>query len=136
MATLPCNRFAKITRMGHEQIRFLLEDTFPSPQGSRTGPKQDGPHLRIHCLSVFVRNIEQSLQFYVGQLGFRALSDSTPRSTFLLEKAGLWFFSVTTSRPSFANGSAEVFGFLTRPKLKRGAESLRASKILMETAFR
>jgi len=26
---------------------------------------------------VFVRNIEQSLQFYVGQLGFRALSDST-----------------------------------------------------------
>src|SRR5215831_4020947 len=77
MATLPCNRFAKITRMGHEQIRFLLEDTFPSPQGSRTGPKQDGPHLRIHCLSVFVRNIEQSLQFYVGQLGFRALSDST-----------------------------------------------------------
>jgi catechol 2,3-dioxygenase-like lactoylglutathione lyase family enzyme len=69
-------RFAKITRLGHEQIRYLLEDTFPSPKAS-TAPKQDSPHLRIHCLSVFVRDIEQSLKFYIEQLGFRVLSDST-----------------------------------------------------------
>ncbi len=63
--------------MGHEQIRYLLEAAFPTPQASRNAPKPDGPHLRIHCLSVFVRDIEQSLQFYVEQLGFQVLSDST-----------------------------------------------------------
>ena len=63
--------------MGHDQIRYLLEDTFPSPHAILSWPKRDGPYVRIHCLAVFVRDIEQSLQFYVGQLGFRTLSDST-----------------------------------------------------------
>ncbi len=66
--------------MGHELIRHLVENTFPSPHAAAAaapGARQNGPYLRIHALAVFVRNIEQSLRFYVDQLGFRALTDST-----------------------------------------------------------
>ena len=66
--------------MGHERIRNLLENTFPSPQAAADalpGGKQSGPYLRIHTLAVFVRDIDRSLGFYIDQLGFRALSDSS-----------------------------------------------------------
>lgn len=88
--------------MGHEQIRYLLEHTFPSPQASRNAPKQDGPHLRIHCLSVFVRDIQRSLQFYVNQLGFRTLSDSTDemgRSVTIAPPDGTAILALIAPRP-------------------------------------
>ncbi len=66
--------------MGHERIRQLLVDTFPSPEaaGRTSVPEgKKGPYLRIHCFSVFVRDMERSLDFYLNRLGFRELSDST-----------------------------------------------------------
>ena len=45
-------RFAKITRMGHEQIRYLL---FPDCAEAGRPPSANS------CLSVFVRDIEQNL---------------------------------------------------------------------------
>ncbi len=36
--------------------------------------------LRIHCVKVFVRDQEQSLRFYVDQLGFRLVADTTLQS--------------------------------------------------------
>jgi len=41
------------------------------------------PHdqiLRIHCVKVFVRDQDQSLRFYVDQLGFRMVADTTLQS--------------------------------------------------------
>lgn len=65
--------------MGHERIRQILEDAFPSPQGanaSSTLADRKDPYLRIHCFSVLVRHMDRSLRFYLEQLGFRLLSDS------------------------------------------------------------
>ena len=36
--------------------------------------------LRIHCVKVFVRNQEQSLRFYLDQLGFRLVADTVLQS--------------------------------------------------------
>jgi len=36
--------------------------------------------LRIHCVKVFVRDQEQSLQFYLDQLGFRLVADTLLQS--------------------------------------------------------
>src|SRR5215469_16112 len=49
------------------------------PQG--TLPK-DGrkPHLRVHCVNVFVRNLDRSLQFYLEQLGFELAFDARLQS--------------------------------------------------------
>jgi serine phosphatase RsbU (regulator of sigma subunit) len=39
-----------------------------------------GQILRIHCIKVFVRDQEQSLRFYLDQLGFRLVADTTLQS--------------------------------------------------------
>ena len=36
--------------------------------------------LRIHCVKVFVRDQDQSLRFYVDQLGFRLVADTVLQS--------------------------------------------------------
>jgi phosphoserine phosphatase RsbU/P len=36
--------------------------------------------LRIHCVKVFVRDLEQSLRFYLDQLGFRLVADTVLQS--------------------------------------------------------
>ena len=38
-------------------------------------PNRHAPYLRIHCVKVFVRDQEQSLRFYGGQLGFALAFD-------------------------------------------------------------
>jgi len=38
------------------------------------------PILRLHCVKVFVRDQEQSLRFYVDQLGFRLVADNVLQS--------------------------------------------------------
>ncbi len=38
------------------------------------------PLLRIHCVKVFVRDQEQSLRFYLDQLGFRLVADTVLQS--------------------------------------------------------
>jgi serine phosphatase RsbU (regulator of sigma subunit)/catechol 2,3-dioxygenase-like lactoylglutathione lyase family enzyme len=41
---------------------------------SRSSPRQD-PHLRLHCINIFVRDQERSLRFYLDQLGFHLAFD-------------------------------------------------------------
>ncbi|HLH09124.1 MAG TPA: SpoIIE family protein phosphatase [Terriglobales bacterium] len=43
-------------------------------------PSSQDPILRIHCVKVFVRDQEQSLRFYVDQLGFRLVADTVLQS--------------------------------------------------------
>jgi len=65
--------------MGHERIRQLLENTFPTagaPDRNAAPAHREDPHLRIHCFTTFVRDMDRSLGFYLNQLGFRLLSDS------------------------------------------------------------
>jgi serine phosphatase RsbU (regulator of sigma subunit)/catechol 2,3-dioxygenase-like lactoylglutathione lyase family enzyme len=38
------------------------------------------PHLRIHCINVFVRDQDRSLEFYVDQLGFHVAFDARLQS--------------------------------------------------------
>ena len=46
-----------------------------------TPPQADpDPLLRIHCIRVFVRDLEQSLRFYLDQLGFRLVADTVLQS--------------------------------------------------------
>ena len=45
-------------------------DGFPS---SRTGPD---PYLRMHCVNVYVRDQDRSLQFYLERLGFHLAFDT------------------------------------------------------------
>ena len=46
---------------------------------SSAAPLPD-PILRIHCVRVFVRDQDQSLRFYVDQLGFRLMADTRLQS--------------------------------------------------------
>src|ERR1700730_5762111 len=38
--------------------------------GTVPSPLRQSPHLRIHCVNVFVRDQDRSLRFFVEQLGF------------------------------------------------------------------
>jgi len=46
---------------------------FPSPRPS-------SPHLRLHCVNVFVRDQDRSLRFFVEQLGFHVAYDARLQS--------------------------------------------------------
>jgi serine phosphatase RsbU (regulator of sigma subunit)/catechol 2,3-dioxygenase-like lactoylglutathione lyase family enzyme len=43
--------------------------------GSSSRPEQH-PHLRMHCVNVYVRNQDRSLRFYLDQLGFHLAFDT------------------------------------------------------------
>jgi len=51
----------------------------PAPRDSGDQPSSElerpQPHLRIHAINVFVRDQDQSLRFYVDQLGFNVVGD-------------------------------------------------------------
>jgi serine phosphatase RsbU (regulator of sigma subunit)/predicted enzyme related to lactoylglutathione lyase len=72
-------------------------------------PGQESPYLRIFKSTVFVRNHDRSLQFYVGQLGFSVLADAR------FEFGGRW---VAVAPP---DGSAILA--LVAPK--RGSENYK-----------
>ena len=44
------------------------------------GPARPAPHLRIHCINVFVRDQDRSLRFFVEQLGFSVAFDTRVQS--------------------------------------------------------
>ena len=48
---------------------------FGSEERSAPPPDREGSYLRVHAVNVFVRNQDQSLQFYVDQLGFSLAFD-------------------------------------------------------------
>jgi serine phosphatase RsbU (regulator of sigma subunit)/predicted enzyme related to lactoylglutathione lyase len=72
-------------------------------------PSQESPYLRIFKSTVFVRNHDRSLQFYVGQLGFSVVADAR------FEFGGRW---VAVAPP---DGSAILA--LVAPK--RGSENYK-----------
>jgi serine phosphatase RsbU (regulator of sigma subunit) len=64
----PWSLDAIITRMG----------SFPSPicaDQPALRPDLQPPHLRIHAINIFVHDQDQSLRFYVDQLGFSLVGD-------------------------------------------------------------
>src|SRR5882762_3022192 len=48
--------------------------------GSAASPQRDSPHLRLHCVNVFVRDQDRSLRFFVDQLGFNVAFDTRVQS--------------------------------------------------------
>src|SRR5215475_4469262 len=59
-------------------IIWLMSDSPSSPWWERSGMNLDrqSPYLRIFCSTVFVRDQDRSLQFYVDQLGFNLVADA------------------------------------------------------------
>ena len=51
-----------------------------SPSSLQPASLQRGPHLRVHAVKVFVRDHEESLRFYVDQLGFEVAFDARLQS--------------------------------------------------------
>ena len=47
---------------------------------STPGPARQDPHLRLHSVTVFVRDQDRSLRFYLDQLGFSLVSDARSES--------------------------------------------------------
>jgi serine phosphatase RsbU (regulator of sigma subunit)/catechol 2,3-dioxygenase-like lactoylglutathione lyase family enzyme len=48
--------------------------------GSAPSPQRESPHLRLHCVNVFVRDQDRSLRFFVDQLGFNVAFDTRVQS--------------------------------------------------------
>src|SRR5579871_5285513 len=44
--------------------------------GTESGIPKRNPHLRMHCVNVYVRNQDRSLRFYLDQLGFHLAFDT------------------------------------------------------------
>jgi serine phosphatase RsbU (regulator of sigma subunit)/catechol 2,3-dioxygenase-like lactoylglutathione lyase family enzyme len=44
--------------------------------GSAASPQREPPHLRLHCVNVFVRDQDRSLRFFIDQLGFNVAFDT------------------------------------------------------------
>jgi len=66
---------AGILRSARCAIRFIIlrMSTVPSPL-------RQSPHLRLHCVNVFVRDQDRSLRFFVDQLGFNVAFDTRVQS--------------------------------------------------------
>jgi serine phosphatase RsbU (regulator of sigma subunit)/catechol 2,3-dioxygenase-like lactoylglutathione lyase family enzyme len=48
--------------------------------GTIPSPLRQAPHLRLHCVNVFVRDQDRSLRFFVDQLGFNIAYDTRVQS--------------------------------------------------------
>jgi serine phosphatase RsbU (regulator of sigma subunit)/catechol 2,3-dioxygenase-like lactoylglutathione lyase family enzyme len=48
--------------------------------GTVPSPQRQPPHLRLHCVNVFVRDQDRSLHFFVDQLGFHVAYDTRLQS--------------------------------------------------------
>ena len=48
--------------------------------GTAPSPLCQSPHLRLHCVNVFVRDQDRSLRFFVDQLGFNVAFDTRVQS--------------------------------------------------------
>src|SRR5712692_6426879 len=54
--------------MGSSPSRLYADQSTLRPEGQQ-------PHLRIHAINIFVRDQDQSLRFYLDQLGFSLVGD-------------------------------------------------------------
>src|SRR3981081_784758 len=48
--------------------------------GTIPSPLPSSPHLRLHCVNVFVRDQDRSLRFFADQLGFNIAYDTRVQS--------------------------------------------------------
>src|SRR5712692_1122452 len=51
-----------------------------APMSTVPLPLRQSPHLRLHCVNVFVRDQDRSLRFFVDQLGFNVAFDTRVQS--------------------------------------------------------
>ena len=51
-----------------------------APMGTLPSAFRQSPHLRLHCVNVFVRDQDRSLRFFVDQLGFNVAYDTRVQS--------------------------------------------------------
>jgi serine phosphatase RsbU (regulator of sigma subunit) len=51
-------------------------------EGSTPRLDRQAPHLRLHCVTIFVRDQDRSLRFYVDQLGFSLVGDVRLKSDY------------------------------------------------------
>ena len=86
------------------------------------------PHLRIHAIKIFVRDQDQSLRFYVDQLGFEVAFDAR------LQSGDRWVAVAPPDGHRFAHQShcivlraAPSLGGRSRPKRRRRAASRNIS---------
>src|SRR5258708_14340818 len=56
-------------------FRFII-----APMSTTPSPLRQSPHLRLHCVNVFVRDQDRSLRFFVDQLGFNVAFDTRVQS--------------------------------------------------------
>jgi serine phosphatase RsbU (regulator of sigma subunit)/catechol 2,3-dioxygenase-like lactoylglutathione lyase family enzyme len=62
--------------MGEETaFRFII-----APMGTFALTPRPDPHLRLHCVNIFVRDQDRSLRFYLDQLGFHLALDARLQS--------------------------------------------------------
>ena len=56
-------------------VRFII-----ARMGTNPSPLRQSPHLRLHCVNVFVRDQDRSLRFFVDLLGFHVAYDTRLQS--------------------------------------------------------
>src|SRR5260370_27223698 len=56
-------------------FRFII-----APMSTTPSPLRQSPHLRLHCVNVFVRDQDRSLRFFVDLLGFNVAFDTRVQS--------------------------------------------------------
>src|SRR5712692_9268167 len=54
--------------------------TYNRPMGALASTPRQNPHLRLHCVNIFVRDQDRSLRFYLDQLGFHLALDARLQS--------------------------------------------------------
>ncbi len=65
---------------GHSAVRKRAFRSIIAPMGTVPSPLRQSPHLRLHCVNVFVRDQDRSLRFFVDQLGFNVAFDTRVQS--------------------------------------------------------
>src|SRR6202158_2123172 len=66
---------ARSLRSAPHAFRFII-----APMGTVLSPLRQSPHLRLHCVNVFVRDQDRSLRFFVDLLGFNVAFDTRVQS--------------------------------------------------------
>src|SRR4029077_1359310 len=65
---------------GHSAVRNHPFRFIIAPMATVPSPLRQSPHLRLHCVNVFVHDQDRSLRFFVDQLGFNVAFDTRVQS--------------------------------------------------------
>jgi serine phosphatase RsbU (regulator of sigma subunit) len=79
------------------------------------GPERKGPYLRLQTVTVFVRDLERSLRFYVDKLGFDLVFDArAPGQSFVTVAPPDGAANLTLVAPEPGSATAKLIGRSTR----------------------